>query len=209
MLGLAFSFANPYFYGGIERDLDRARELAQRAIAIDDTSALAWAVLGMTDIYEGMHDSAERLLHRAIALNPNLAVAHGLMSLEQAFRMNVEKCDAAFEQMRRLSPRDPLLTFYEASRAMARIGVGDYEAALTVIEPVLASRPTLMPAWRIQAVAQELLGHHEDAVESVRRLLELGPVTVEWMRRNLAPFEDRDVMERYYQALSSAGVPEE
>lgn len=208
MLGLAFSLANPYFYGGIERDLDRARELAQRAIAIDDTSALAWAVLAMTDIYAGLHESAERLLHRAIALNPNLAVAHGLMSLEQAFRMNVDKCDAAFHQMQRLSPRDPLLTFYEASRAMARIGVGDYRAALTIIEPVLVRRPTLMPAWRIQAVAQELLGHHEDAVESVRRLLQLGPVTVEWMRRNLAPFEDPDAMERYYRALAAAGVPQ-
>src|SRR5713101_6036147 len=57
-------------------DLDRASELEQHAVGLDDSQPLAHALLGAIYLYKRQHEQALAEGHRAIALDPNFAPAY-------------------------------------------------------------------------------------------------------------------------------------
>src|SRR5882757_2615602 len=55
-------------------DLKQATELAQKALALDDTDSSALALLGDSDWMQGRYDQAVADGERAVAINPNYAI---------------------------------------------------------------------------------------------------------------------------------------
>src|SRR5712675_2740484 len=73
-------------------DLKQATELAQKALALDDTDSSALALLGDSDWMQGRYDQAVADGERAVAINPNYAL--GFIVLSDALANNLKPVEA-------------------------------------------------------------------------------------------------------------------
>lgn len=205
--GLAFTYANPFYQAQLDRDVSRALAAARQAVHIDDRDSFAWCLLGAAEMYGNNFEDAERHLKRAIAINPSLALAHGFMATISMWRADSAATDRWAARCRELSPADPMLPFFSLAPSMARFGEGDYAGALEKSDEVIAN-VELPSVWRLRAASLEMLGDHEAAAAAIKRMQALGPVDMEWLRRNLTPFVEPQASETYLDALRRAGVPD-
>ena len=84
----------------------KARQAAEKGIAIDPMLAEAYASLGLTFFqYEWNWSKASEALQKAIALNPNYATAHHFYA---DFLKGMGRFDEALEQIREAQALDPL-----------------------------------------------------------------------------------------------------
>ncbi len=205
--GLAFSYGNPFYLAGLERDIDRALEEAHRAAELDPRNAFAWCLVGAAHMWSGNLDEAERQVKRAIAINPSLALAHIYLASICCWRADVDGADAWTASAQELSPADPMLPFAHFSRAMALFATADYVGALRICDQVIDAAPELPSIWRIRAACLESMGDHAGARAAIDRMEALAPITMAWARENLTPFTDRERWGAYLSALEAAGVP--
>lgn len=205
--GLAFSYGNPFYLAGLERDVPRALEEAHRAAEIDPRNAFAWCLVGAAHMWEGDLDEAERQVKRAISVNPSLALAHIYLAAICCWRGDVDGADAWTASAEELSPADPMLPFAHFSRAMARFASADYVGAVEITDQVIVAFPDLPSLWRIRAACLELLGDHTGARAAIDRMEALAPITIAWARKNLTAFTDPDRWNAYLSALEAAGIP--
>ncbi len=206
--GLAFCFSNPYYQAQLDRDVPRAMDAAKQALAINERDAFAWCLSGVAALSGNDRVEAERRLKQAIAINPSMALAHGYMALVNCFEPDAAATDYWATQMEDLSPADPMLPVADTARAMALFGEGDYEGALVMADRALARAQELQPAWRLRAASLEMLGDHAAAANAVEKVLELGPVTMEWIRQEATPIAREEAWDAYLSALRAAGVPD-
>ncbi len=205
--GLAFTYGNPFYLSGLERDVARALEEADRAAELDPRDAFAWCLLGAAYMWSGRLDEAERHEKRAIAINPSLALAHIYLASICCWRGDVDGTDAWTAAAAESSPADPMLPFAQMSRAMARFAAADYSGALHITDQVIEAAPELPSIWRIRAACLESIGDHEGARAAIARMQAHSPITLAWARENLTPITDPVRWEAYLTALQSAGVP--
>lgn len=207
--GLAFSYGNPFYLAGLDREVDRALEEAHRAAEIDPRNAFAWCLVGAAHMWSGNLDEAERQVKRAIAINPSLALAHIYLASICCWRGDVAGTDAWAAGAEELSPADPMLPFANVSRAMARFAAADYAGALQICDELIEAVPELPSVWRIRAACLESIGDHAGAWAAIERMETLAPITMAWARDNLTPFTDPIRWDAYLAALEAAGVPPE
>ena len=105
--GLAFTFGTPFYLVGLERDADRASELARPAVEIDPHDAFASCLVGAAEMWNGRLDEAERHVKRSIALNPGLALAAMHMSSLRSRRCDVDGAGSWARRAKELNPADP------------------------------------------------------------------------------------------------------
>lgn len=208
LCGLSFIFANPWYRFGAERDEEQSISAARRATEIDPSNAFAWCLLGFIEAVRSEFASAERHLRRAIALNPSLALATIWLSVVYGFRGDRAGADQWADRAGELSPFDPMLPITDVARALARFSDADYEAAAKYAASSLDGSPQNPPSLRLLAASLELDGDHDGAVGAVAELLDLGPVTIGWLRENLTPFGGPETFGRYLGALARAGIPD-
>jgi eukaryotic-like serine/threonine-protein kinase len=95
----------------------KAKAAAERAVALDDSSAEAHTSLAVFKLfYEYDWAGCEREFRRAIALNPNYAFAHDQFSLALAFQ---GRLDEAFAEGKRAAELDPLSPQIPIDQAIA------------------------------------------------------------------------------------------
>ena len=104
----------------------KARAAAQRALAIDDTSSQAHAVLA--GAYQNLWewDASEREFRRAIELDPNNGTAHQWYGL---FLSNLGRNDDAMAEFRRSIQIDPLNIIFNVNLAIGYSNARRYELA--------------------------------------------------------------------------------
>ena len=114
--GLADSYAWLGFFGALPPNeaMPKARQFAQQALALDDSSAEAHTSLGyVKSLYEFDWSAAEREFKRAIQLNPNSSGAHfayGITYLCPVGR--TKECVAEAKLSKDLDPLSPVANTY-------------------------------------------------------------------------------------------------
>jgi adenylate cyclase len=83
--------------------------LARRAVALDNADAEAHSILSNLLRLRGDHTGALAEAERALAITPNLALAHGVMGATLVFSGRPREGLAYLETSIRLDPRDPYL----------------------------------------------------------------------------------------------------
>jgi adenylate cyclase len=186
---------------------ERSFELAQRAVALDDSLSVTHWSLSNAYLFKRQHQQAITEIERAIALNPSNAVLHLALGFALVFAGQPEEAIGWMERGMRLDPRNPV--FYLQNLGWAYRSAGRYEEAIAPLKRVLSLTPAFIPSRVNLAVCYVELGRGEEARAEAAEVLRLNPgFSVEdvWRREN-QPFKDpTSVLERLYAAAHKAGL---
>jgi tetratricopeptide (TPR) repeat protein len=145
---LDYYIGAPGFMGG---GIDRARNLAQRVLAVDP--AEGQHMLAVIAEHDKQYGAEEQHLRRAIELAPHQAMR--LMELARFFakRGRIKESDEEFAQASRIAPQDHRILFYRAETYVE--GKRDLGEARSLLETYL--RAQLTPEDPPRQKAEDLL----------------------------------------------------
>jgi adenylate cyclase len=98
---------HPDVVKSMEQDLERASEMVQKAITLDDSLADAYRLLSQIDVFKGGHyERGIADAERAIALDPNSAVGYLWLAQDLYFAEKPEDAIESANKAMRLDPRN-------------------------------------------------------------------------------------------------------
>jgi tetratricopeptide (TPR) repeat protein len=171
--GLADCYAVYSFYGVLpsREAAPKAKEAANKALALDDTLAESHASLAFVKrYYDWDFPGAEREFKRAIELNPNYATAHYWYSnhLDAMGRL-----DEAIAEAKRAQDADPLSLIATTSVGQAFYFARRYDQAIEQFQKAFEMDPNFPAAHWLVAMAYEQVGRHEEAIAEGRKAVSL------------------------------------
>jgi adenylate cyclase len=141
--------------GAGKPQVERAAQLAKKAIGLDKNVAIAHKALGWVHRVQGDHRAALKAFKEAIQIDPNLAAAHAQAANEMVFLGEAK--DAIDEAQRAidLSPKDPSLGVFWWVKGRAEFAVKDCKGAAESLGESVRLRPNLWfsHAWWVAALA--------------------------------------------------------
>jgi tetratricopeptide (TPR) repeat protein len=128
--------------------LERAFELAQKALALDDTLSVAYGLLSWIYLEKQQYEQALAAVERGIALEPSYANSYAVRGEILRFMGRPEEAVRSVEKAIRLNPRYP--AWYLEALARAYIITGRYAEAIPVLNTRLLRDPQ---SWSYRALA--------------------------------------------------------
>jgi signal transduction histidine kinase/TolB-like protein/CheY-like chemotaxis protein len=187
----------------------RADHLSQQAIILDPGDARGFTMAGHVRAFLHRDSTAALWLHeRALALNPNFALAWCYSGLAHTYLGQHTEALRRIQRARHLSPHDPHGFFFETALEIPLLLTGQYEAAVRAGRRARNLHPGLSSAYKTLLAALGHLGASREAAEVRRSLIALEPwfsVVSALTRSPLLRASDR---QRYADGLRLAGVPE-
>jgi TolB-like protein/Tfp pilus assembly protein PilF len=150
----------------------QARELANKALRLDDTLADAHNALAMVKDVEWDFAGAEQDFRRAIELNPSYPVAR----ISYAMHLYaMERFDEAVVQARRAQQLDPAAPFVNTWAGAAYIFAGRHEEGMTSLQKALELEPGHPNASLVLARTYVTKGMYEHAIAELEKALTFNP----------------------------------
>ena len=192
-------------------DVDRQKGLdySNRALDLDPESTLALTVAGSVRVNLGKQlEEAIEFYDRALAINPNEGLAWLLKGTARAFQVRPEEAIAACDRATHLSPLDPVRFLYDSLGATARLLASDFDGAIAFASKSIRANGKHASSYRALAISHSLKGELPEARGAVQKLLRIEPKFTLRGFVSRAPVNNPDVVQRYSDALRSAGLPE-
>jgi len=189
-----------------KQSMTRAVELAQKAIALDDSYALAHGWLGFLYAWLRKYEESIMEAQKGVALDPN--GAHGYLYLNMALRFagRFEEAIQAIEKAIRLNPVPPVTYFRFACGTY--IFAGRYEEAIAAGKKAVTVEPNDYMAHMTLAAAYSLAGLQEEARIAAEEVLRLNPKFSVSFWGKILPYKNQADKEHFIGALRKAGLPE-
>jgi len=209
--GIAFSMYVHIIMGNSDdrdTDLQRGLEAGRTAVALDDRDPFSHVGLGRLRIVRAEHEQAIASFDRALELNPSFALAHYGKGHSLWHCGHPDRSVSHLDEAMRLSPHDPLMWTFLASKAIALFMLKRYDEALEC-----AHRAQQYPVTAIWAHMAELatfgaLRRQEEAAEALSNAQQVQPDLDLTFIRQALPITDDASAEHFYGGLIKAGVPE-
>jgi len=205
---LAFTHVNDIISGtskSPKSSMERADELAQKAISLDESDPCGYEVLSLIYLMKRQHDRAIAEAKRAIALDPNGADAHYRLGNALIYAGRPEEATASLEKAIRINPIASGHYFLNLGRAYR--DVGRYEEAIGGFTKAISRAPDSSVAHFELAATYSLAGRAEEARAEVEELLRISPTaSVEIVKR--IPYKNQTDRDRMLNAMRKAGLPE-
>jgi len=153
-----------------------AERLARHASALDPMDAQALAIHGHVRafLHHQVQEAAE--LHaRALALNPNLAMAWVFSGMAESYLGRHEAALAQFDRYAALSPCHPHAFFFDAGRGIPLLMLRRHAEAAAVGRACVALRPGFSYPYKTYPSALGHLGERAEASRLRDQLLEIEP----------------------------------
>ena len=145
LLGYAHLMDNAFGSSKDPRTLQKASELARKALTLDDSSAKAHALLADVHRASGRYDQAISQAERALSLNSSDPAAY--RSMGNALN-SIGKSEEAIRTIKKAIYLDPHHSvYYNTDLASAYRNLGRYDEATAVLEEALAQNPDWIPAY--------------------------------------------------------------
>jgi TolB-like protein len=192
-----------------ELAIQRADELSKRAVLLDPFDARGFTVAGHVRAFLNKDaDGALGLHERAIALNPNMALAWCYSGLAHSYLGEHQQAIRRIERAKHLSPHDPHGFFFDTALGLPLLLTGDYEASARVSRQARDYHPGLSSTHKLLLAALGHLGAGRQIAAVRKALLALEPhfsIRAAGARSPLVRPED---LSCYLQGLRLAGIPE-
>ena len=154
------------------------------------------------------YDAAVEVLDRALAMNPNSALAFGFSALVSAHSERDARAVAHAQRALRLSPLDDPLNYHPyCALALTSLFAGRFAEAVTYANLTIQANPAFSVPYAYLVASHANLGDLEAARAAARRLLEVAPsFTIDGFVR-MALFRP-PLMAGLAASLRKAGLPE-
>jgi adenylate cyclase len=187
-----------------EKSMERASELAQKAIALDENQDSPHSLLGHIYLMKRQYDMAIAEGERAVALSPNGADAHGHLAMTLNHVGRREEATALFKKAIRLNPMPP--NWYLTHLAFNNRLTGKYEEAIGTYQKVLRRNPDDFWAHTGLAATYSMAGREEEARAQSAEVLRIDPkFSVEYFAKTI-PYKNQADIELAIDALRKAGL---
>jgi len=163
------------FYYGYDHRPDRiqnANAAIERALLLDDTIAEAHVAAAMVQFYQRDDERAMDSLRRAIALNPNLAVAHQRYGWALSAFGHL---DDSVREMRRAQELDPLSHINNTALGISLVFARQYREALEYCYKAAELAPNQAMVQDNLAFAYAFNGMYQQAIERYQKARDLDP----------------------------------
>jgi DNA-binding SARP family transcriptional activator/TolB-like protein len=187
----------------------KAADLAERAVRLDARDARAMTLAGHVRGFLSKRPHEARALHdRAIALNPNLALAWCFSGLAHSYLGDHVEATRRIRQAQRLAPHDPHGFFFDTAQIMPNLLLRDYESAVIAGRRAVALNPGFSSSLKAQLAALGHGGREDEAADVRERLLVLEPDFCVRDAATRSPMMRREDIDIYTEGLRRAGLPE-
>ena len=188
-----------------------AEVLLTKALSLAPDHAAAHAWLGYVQIQSGRAEQRIAACERALALDRNLAWAHGVVGIGKWVIGQAEETEAQIREALRLSPRDGYAYYWLSIAATAKFLLGEDEAAAAGWRRAIEANRNYPLAHFYLAAAAARLGRLDEARSAAQTGLALDPGFT--IRRYRTGTQSRDPAflaqrERFYDGMRLAGIPE-
>ena len=184
--------------------LQRAFELAQKAIVRDDSLAGPHDLLAQVYLWKKEHERAIAQAERAVALAPNKADSYETLAEVLAWSGRADEAIEYIKQAMRLDPQYPFFYLWTLGHAYYLTGRSD--EAIATFRKVLARNPNFVPAHAFLAVLYRERGLEQDARSEWAAAERLSPqASVESLRQRM-PYKNEKDLERVLAAIRKGGL---
>jgi adenylate cyclase len=182
-----------------------AEALARRAVGLDGADAEARSCLGWALQARGEREGALVEIERALAMSPNLAVAHWQRGATLIFSGRPKEGLDALETCIRLDPRDPFMAVRLLHIACGLYFAQEYEGVIDAAKRLILSYPDFPMIYRWPAAALGQLGRTAEAKEALEKAISGAPAAFNMYVHNRVPWFRREDHAHLLEGLRKAG----
>jgi len=189
-----------------EEAQERALQLVNRAIELDQSSPPVYWSLGFVHLFRKEFEEAEAAAKKAIQLSPNYADGYGLL----AFILNWRgKAEEAAHYIKKATIMNPYHTFdYPWNLGLAYYTLGRYDEATHAFEEALDKNPSAVYPRLYLASSYLRLGRDDDAEWEIEQVKMQRSTTTLSQLENTLPYENKSLMLGFLEDLRKSGLPE-
>jgi len=189
-----------------DRSLDPAMELAEHAVALDDSDPHAHYAVAITALWMRQHDRAKIEAEKCLAIEPNSADGHSVLGLIYVYSERPREAIEALHKTMRLDPhyRDIFLHLI----ALAHFHLEEYGLAAEVLKRRLVRKPESDIS---RVLLASVYGHTGDLEASRTEWAEVLRINPEYSlehRRKILPYKNPADFEQIVDGLRKAGLVE-
>lgn len=186
--------------------LDRAKELAQKAIELDDSLPQAYWALSFAHMYRQEFEDAVRVMEQGITIAPSYADGYGLLAL---IYNNLGKPEPAIELIKKGMKLNPYYTFdYPYNLGRAYYASGRIKEAIPLLQEVLQRNANAIDPRMFLAASYVQNGQIDDAEWEIEQILVLSPEISLSKLSRMRLIMDPKLASAYVADLRRAGLPE-
>ncbi len=204
---LAWTYANEIWYDRPKNPgelLEKATELVQKALALNDSLDFAHSLLGVIYCHQRHFEKAIAAGEQAMALNPNGADIKVYMGMILNFVGKAEEAIRLLQTAIRLNPIPP--AFYYLHLGHALILRKRCNEAIVALKKALERSPNSIFAHYFLAIACALSGREKEATTASADVLRIDPkFSLEYWAKNL-PYKNQADLDLCIDALRKAGL---
>jgi adenylate cyclase len=182
-----------------------AESLARRAVSLDGADAEARSCLGWALQARGELEGALVEIERALAMSPNLAVAHWQLGATLIFSGRPKEGLRALETCIRLDPRAPFMSVRLLHIACGLYLAREYEAVIDAAKRLIRSYPDFPMIYRWPAAALGQLGRTTEAKEWLEKAISDAPAAFNMYVRKRVPWFRPEDHAHLVEGLRKAG----
>ncbi len=190
-------------------DIAQAFEVSKTALRLNARDPFGWVALSRAHLLRSELEAAVVAAENAIALNPNLALAHFARAHTLWHAGRPQEAVVSHDEAIRLSPLDPVMSSFLASKSIALVLLGQYAEAIAVSQQSQqqATSAIFSHLGEISALGQ--LGRRGEAEMAIGRArLKKPDVSIAYVDQTL-PISEPHCRNTFLDGLRKAGLPEE
>jgi adenylate cyclase len=194
-----------FLWSSDRESLQRAGELAERAVALDNTLADAYRLLGQIALWQKEHDRAVAQAQHAVAVAPNDADSYETLAEILAWSGQPEESLRTIHLAMRLNPHYPFSYLWTLGHSYYL--TDRRQEALDTFAKLLQRNPNFVAAHAYRAVLLSELGRMTEAREAWDKASEISPAASISNLRERLPYKRPADLERFIAGAHRVGMP--
>ena len=173
---MALSYVDEFRFGWGKNPaaaLERALELANRAVALDDQLPQAYRALSYAYLHRREYQNSIDAIQRAIALDPNDADGRASLALSHVYDGNYETAIRMLRAAMQMNPHYPAR--YASALGEAYYFLGRHEDAVTTLRDAIERNASLLSSHVFFTAALSHLGRNDEAAWAATQIRSLSP----------------------------------
>ncbi len=187
-----------------QESIEKGMEMAQKALAMDDSTPQAHAILGLFYYLKSEYDKAIAEAERAVAIEPGSAYSYNNYGLILTRAGRPEEAIPVLQKAIRLNPVGDSFTFSNLGDAYRM--TGRFEEAVSAYKKALQREPNYFFAHLNLAGTYSMMGLEREARTQAAEVLRINPKFSLDSAAKRITSKDQSKVDKYLEALRKAGL---